>query len=158
LADGEFKYPYGAAVSGDGNIYVTDSWNYRVQVFGAESSVTVEIDIKPEGNPNTINFKNPRQVITVAILTIDAFDATTVDHTTVSFEGAAEMHTDKKTGEARRHEEDVDGDGDTDLVFHFRLRDTDLTPDSTEGALMGETYDGVSIQGTDTIHSAGKIS
>jgi len=39
---------------------------------------------------------------------------------------ASETHVDKKTGESRRHEEDVDGDGDTDLVFHFRLSDTDL--------------------------------
>ena len=56
----------------------------------------------------------------------DDFEATTVDHTTVTFEGAIEMHVNKKTGVARRHEEDVDGGRDTDLVLHFRLGDTDL--------------------------------
>jgi len=61
------------------------------------------------------------------------------------------MHVDKKSGEPRRHEEDVDGDGDMDLVFHFRLGDTDLTCDSTEGTLTGETFDGLVIEGSDAV-------
>jgi len=32
---------------------------------------------------------------------------------------------------------DVDGDGDTDLVLHFRLGDTALICDSTEAVLLG---------------------
>ena len=52
---------------------------------------------------------------------------------------------------ARRHEEDVDGDGDTDLVLHFRLGDTDLTCDSTEGTLTGQTFDGDDIESTDAV-------
>lgn len=114
--------------------------------------VEVEIDIKPGSDPNSINCNNENGVITVAILTTEDFDATTVDHTTVSFEGASETHVDKKSGEPRRHEEDVDDDGDIDLVFHFRLGDTDLTCDSTEGTLTGETYGGQPIQGTDTVN------
>lgn len=90
-------------------------------------------------------------MIPVAILTTDDLDAATVDHTTVSFEEADETHVDKKTGEPRRKEEDVDGDGDIDLVFHFALPDTDLTCESTEGMLTGETYDGLPIEGTDSI-------
>ena len=87
----------------------------------------------------------------MAILTTDDFDATTVDHTTVTFEGASETHVDKKTVEPRRHEEDVDYDGDIDLVFHFRQGDTDLKCDSTEGVLTGETFDGESITGFDSV-------
>ena len=90
----------------------------------------------------------------MAILTTDDFDATTVDHTTVTFEGATEMHVDKKSKEPRRHEEDVNGDGDDDLVFHFHFGDTDLTCDSTEGTLTGETFDGVEIEGTDLVQMA----
>ena len=79
------------------------------------------------------------------------FDATRVEHATVAFEGARETHVDQRTGEPRRHEEDVDGDGDTDLVFHFRVGDTDLTCDSTEGKLVGENFDGQAIEGTDAV-------
>ena len=113
--------------------------------------VEVEIDIKPGSDPNSINCNNEKGVIAVAILTTDDFDATTVDHTTVTFEGASETHVDKKTDEPRRHEEDVDGDGDTDLVFHFRKGDTNLTCDSTEGTLIGETFDGQAIEGSDAV-------
>jgi len=52
---------------------------------------------------------------------------------------------------ARRYEEDVDSDGDIDLVFHFRLAETGLTCESTEGTLMGETFDGQLIEGTDAV-------
>lgn len=111
----------------------------------------VDIDIKPGSDPNSINCTNEDGVIAVAILTTDVFDATTVDHTTVTFEGAVETHVNKKTGEPRRHEEDVDGDGDIDLVFHFRLGDTWLDCYSTEGTLLGTTYDGYAIGGVDTV-------
>ena len=120
--------------------------------FGLVTAVVeVTIDIKPGSDPNSINCNNEKESIAVAILTTDDFDATTVDHTTVAFEGASETHVDKKTGVARRHEEDVDGDGDTDLVFHFRLGETDLTCDSVEGTLEGETFDGQAIRGTDAV-------
>ena len=45
-----------------------------------------------------INCNDEGEVITVAILTTEDFDATTIDHTTVTFEGAGEIHLDKKTG------------------------------------------------------------
>lgn len=117
----------------------------------APSLKLVEIDIKPKSDSNSINSNNLHGVITVAILTTDDFDATTVDHTTISFQGASETHVSKKTGNPKRHEEDVDGDGDTDLVLHFRLGDTDLTCESTEGVLTGEDFDGQAIEGIDDI-------
>jgi hypothetical protein len=118
-------------------------------------TIMVPIDIKPGSDPNSINCNNKNGVIPVAILTTEDFDATAVDHTTVAFEGAGEMHVDKKSGNPRRHEEDVDGDGDIDLVFHFRLRDTGLTCDSTEGTLTGETF-GQAIEGTDAVRMIDK--
>ncbi len=109
------------------------------------------LDIKPGSDPNSINCNNDQGVITVAILTTEDFDATTVDHATVTFEGASETHVNKKTDQPRRHEEDVDGDGDTDLVFHFRMGETELNCDSTEGILSGQTFDGEAIEGTDSV-------
>ena len=87
----------------------------------------------------------------MAILTTDDFDATTVDHRTVTFEGASESHVAKKSGEPRRHEEDVDGDGDTDLLLHFQKSDTGLTCESIEGTLEGETFDGQAVIGSDEV-------
>ncbi len=88
----------------------------------------------------------------MVILTTEDFDATTVDHTTVTFEGTSETHMNRRSGEARRHEEDLDGDGDIDQVLHFRLGDTQLTCDSTEGTVAGETFDGQVIEGTDAVN------
>ncbi len=126
--------------------------SYTVDDFAFLALIEVEIDIKPGGDPNSIHCNNEKGVISVAILTTPDFDATTVDHTTVTFEGASETHVDKRTGQPRRHEEDVDGDGDTDLVFHFRYGDTGLTCASTEGTLSGETFDGIPIEGSDAVN------
>jgi hypothetical protein len=113
--------------------------------------IYVDLDIKPGSYPNSINCDNQKEDIAVAVLTTEDFDATTVDHTTVTFEGASETHVDKKTGEPRRHEEDVDQDGDIDLVFHFRQGESNLSCESTEGILVGETYAGVPIEGSDSV-------
>lgn len=115
----------------------------------------VAIDIKPGSDPNSINCNNANALIPVAILSSDTFDATTVDHTTVMFEGAMEWHTDKKTGELKRHEEDVDGDGLMDLVFHFRLSETTLDCNSVSASLEGMTYDGSCINGSDAVNMIG---
>jgi len=123
---------------------------------GGPSEIEIEIDIKPGSDPNSINCNNDKNVIAVALLTTEDFDATTVDQTTVTFEGASETHVDKKTGLPRVHEEDVDGDGDTDLVFHFRLGDTDLTCASSEGRLEGETLGGQPIFGVDSVRIVGR--
>jgi beta-glucanase (GH16 family) len=45
----------------------------------------------------------------------------------------------------RRHEEDVDGDGDTDLVFHFLREDAAADCDVGEPTLVGMTFDGQAI-------------
>jgi hypothetical protein len=116
-----------------------------------EIPINVEIDIEPKGDVNPINCGNGNGVIPVAILTTDNFDALSVDHTTVSFMGAGEAHLVNKNGIPRQHEEDVDHDGDIDLLFHFRLQDTSLTCESTEGTLTGVSFDGSLIIGTDNI-------
>ena len=115
-----------------------------------DAVTTVEIDIKPGSDSNPINCSS-RGVVAVAILTTEDFDATLVDHATVTFKGASEAHVDKKNGEPRRHQEDADGDGDVDLVLHFRLSDTDLTCESTGGILTGETFDDRAIIGADVV-------
>ncbi|WP_445475391.1 DUF7507 domain-containing protein [Methanococcoides methylutens] len=107
--------------------------------FGVQS---VDIDIKPGSFPNSINLKS-NGVIPVAILSTDSFDASTVDPASVMFAGAAPL---------RWATEDVDKDGDLDLVFHFKVKDTGLAPGDTEAILTGETFDGISIEGTDSVN------
>ena len=128
--------------NGSGSAYVF--------VIGLEV-LTLDIDIKPGSDPNTVNCNNPKEVITVAILSTEDFDATSVDHDTVNFEGAEETHINKKIGQPRRHEEDADGDGKSDLLLHFRLGDSNLTCASTEAALSGLTFEGQPVQGAGDI-------
>lgn len=104
---------------------------------------SVDIDIKPGSDPNSIH---PRSngVIPVAILTTEDFDATTVDPETVVFAGASPVHYAIK---------DVDKDRDYDLILHFRTQDTDIAPGNDAACLTGETYDGIPIIGCDSIRT-----
>ena len=124
-------------------------------IIASPPSIGVSIDIAPGDDLNTINCESEKEVVPVAILTTDDFDATSVDHATVVFEGGNETHVAKTTGEPRRHEGDVDEDGDTDLVLHFRLRETSLNCESTDGVLTGQTFRGQSIVGTDAVRMVG---
>jgi len=147
--------PYFVTEAGGALFFTADDGTHGRELWGlltlAPKIIRVDIDIKPGSDPNSINCNNRKAVIAVVILTTEDFDATAVDHTTVTFEGASETHVDKNSGDPHRHEEDVDRDGDMDLVFHFRLGDTDLACDSTEGTLRGETFDGQAIEGSDAV-------
>ena len=113
----------------------------------AKAAIEVEIDIKPGSYPNSIN-PNAGGVIPVAILTTDIFDASTVDPQTVELEGAGA----RSKGKSGRYGsmEDVDGDGDLDLVVQIE-NEIDWAPDATEATLTGFTWDGIPIEGTDCI-------
>ena len=111
--------------------------------------VNVEIDIKPGELPNSVNPRN-NGVVPVAILTTTTFDATTVNPMSVRFgpNGAGEAH-------GQGHLEDVDGDGDLDLVLHFRTQAAGIVCGATSASLTGQTFGGQSISGSDSVKTAG---
>jgi len=109
----------------------------------------VTIDIKPDSQTNNINPRS-KGVIAVSILTSEDFDALQVDPDTVLF-GPADV----EKAHTQAHVEDVDNDGDMDLVFHFRTQETGIQCGDTEAILTGETWDGTPISGTDSVTTVG---
>ena len=84
----------------------------------------------------------------MAILTTVHFDAASVDADSVRF-GPAEVEKAHK----KAHSEDVDDDGDLDLVLHFRTQDTGIALGDTEACLTGQIYDGMPFEGCDAVRT-----
>lgn len=118
----------------------------EVKLAGAEF---VEIDIKPGSDPNAINPRS-KGVIPVAILTTESFNAQIVDPSTVQFgpNGAG-------IGDRSAHLQDVNEDGDLDLVLHFRTQQTGIACGDTTAFLTGETFVSTPIQGSQNIVTVG---
>ena len=147
-------YPVGKSISGDVKslkvfvkLSVPETSYDTVKVAsltaaGVLATTSVKIDIKPGSDPNSINLKS-KGVVPVALLTDESFDATSVDPKTVLFAGANPV---------RWTVEDVDGDGDLDMLFHFRTQTLNLDGKSTKATLAGNIAgSGQPIQGTDTV-------
>ena len=86
-----------------------------------------------------------RGVVPVALYSSATFDATTVDHTTVTLGNATEFNIDRRTGLPKRTQVDVNGDGRLDLLFHFRYADTGLPCYPEVVPFNGFTYAGQPI-------------
>ena len=106
-----------------------------------QATVPLHVDVAVQGRV----CNNGNGVVPIVLYSTADFDATTVDHTTVSIGTATEAHVNKKTGVATRHEEDANGDGLTDLVFHFRFKDSGLPCDPDVVPFNGYTLDGQPI-------------
>lgn len=108
----------------------------------------VAIDIKPGSYPNSINLGS-HGAVPVAIFSSPEFDATTVDPATVTLASAPVKLRGRGTPQAS--EQDVDGDGLTDLVVHVETEALDLDENDTEAVLEGRTTDGLEFRGVDSI-------
>ena len=113
-----------------------------ITVTGTLYWTSVQIDIKPGSDPNSINLKS-KGVVPVAVLGSDVFDATTVDPSKVAFAGATPV---------RWTLEDVNGDGYMDMLFHFKTQELTIPSGSTDATLTGDTTDGLHIMGTDSVN------
>jgi hypothetical protein len=148
--DGSIGYEMGP---GDPIILTEDDWNpvsFKSEDFDAvlatktpllPNTTDVNIDIMPGENPNVINRKS-KGLTPVAILSWLDFDASTIDAESVEFAGARA---------ARWNLEDIDSNGTSDLILHFKTHDLLLFPEDTSAELIGQTFDGVIIKGMDSV-------
>jgi len=109
-------------------VYTTDPDDPDVHIYLAAPVTEVIFDIKPGSDQNSINLKS-KGVVPVAVFSTDDFNAATIDPATALFAGAEPV---------RWKLEDVDDDGDDDLMFHFRTQELDLDQYSTEATLTAE--------------------
>jgi len=113
---------------------------------------TVGIDIRPGSDSNPVS-QSGRGKLPVAILGSDTFDVLDVDVTTLAFGpgAAAPSHNLTKSGTSEDHLRDVNDDGFSDLVSHYRTRETGISPDDAEACITGDLLDGTPFEGCDTI-------
>ncbi|MFC1603690.1 hypothetical protein ACFL5F_01560 [Planctomycetota bacterium] len=112
-----------------------------VHIFLAAPATEVIFDIKPGSDQNSINRKS-KGVVPVAVFSTYNFDAGTINPASVLFAGASPV---------KWKLEDVDDDGDDDMMFHFRTQELDLDPSSTEATLEAELLTGVMVSWTDEV-------
>ena len=112
----------------------------------ADFPTSVDVDIRPGSDSNKIDLENPG-LFPVALITSVEFDATRVDRATLAF-GPANATPAHPVG---GHFSDVDGDGSTDLMTHFRVDATGITSDETEACLSGLTLEGEAFRGCDSV-------
>ena len=122
----------------------------HLSLFAITTEILVDIDVKPGSYPNVINLGS-QGVIPVAILSSFDFDATTVNPGTVELAGEG-VAMRGKADKYMAHEDDINGDGLTDLLVQVETENLD--PETFQYGfvnLTGQTYDGASIKGEDEI-------
>ncbi len=106
----------------------------------------VILDIKPGNYPNSINPES-KGVIPVAIFNENYFDPTLINPEMITF-GPSGVEAQP----IHFNYEDLDDDGDTDLILHFKTQETGFQQGDTTGILIAYLYDGRRIHAEDDIN------
>lgn len=126
---------------------VQEAW---VATLEASPVVSIEIDIEPRSTGNRL-LPGSSAKVRVAILSTAGFDAGSVDPASVTFgpAGASPVPPYDK-------QKDVDRDGRVDLVLAFRTSATGIACGDNVASLAATTFEGVAVQGSDSIVTGGK--
>jgi hypothetical protein len=104
--------------------------------------MVVSVDIRPRKDANRINPSSSKN-INVAIFSVNGFDPTSVDSSTVRF-GA----TGAEAAPIHIRVTDVDGDGHDDMILRFQILDTGIKCGDTSALLTGQVSSGQSFIGS----------
>ena len=110
--------------------------------------LTVALDVRPGSAENPVNPKS-KGVIPVAILSTNSFDASTIDQASLRFGPGQAL------AEGNGHLVDLNGDGQLDLLLHFRTQDAGIQCGESSVSIIGQTVNGIPIQGSDSITTVG---
>lgn len=115
---------------------------------------SVGLDVKPGSDVNPVNLGS-NGVLPVALLSEEGFDAATIDLSDLSQILFGSSDVSGRVSPLRSTFEDVDGDGDTDLLFKFSMREirdaNALSPSGGQVELTAMTYSGMSVIAYDVI-------
>jgi hypothetical protein len=140
-----------------------EGYGYLDNLEITKTSITVEMDIKPQSCPNPVNVKS-KGVLPAAVLGTGDFDVTTIDPASIRLEGVASIRSKVEDVSTPvwdpQYECDctTEGkDGFDDLTLKFNTREiVEVLGEVTDGevlelTLTGELTDGTPIEGKDCI-------
>lgn len=115
------------------------------------AGVHVSIDVRPATTANRIPL-NGGGVLPVALLGSEQFDVLTVDAVSLAFgpEGGpftAPLHDLGVEGVLADHMQDVNQDGWTDLVTHYRVAELGFESGDESACMIGATPGGLELEG-----------
>jgi hypothetical protein len=122
--------------------------NKQFSVTPGEKVKVINIDIKPDSYPNSINLGSKGK-IPVAILSTKNFNAPKQDNSSSLTFGRT--GNEKSLAFCNTSPEDVNKDGLGDLICHFNTQLTGFQTKDTMGILKGVTVDGTPIEGMDSV-------
>jgi uncharacterized repeat protein (TIGR01451 family) len=105
----------------------------------------VLVDVEPGSRRNPVNVRG-RGVVPVAILGQPGFDVAQLNPRTLVFGPGASRPAHRDV-----HYEDVNRDGEIDLLSHHRVPETGLTRESEQGCVRVLTFDGRTLRGCDAV-------